>query len=307
MFDNEIVLFISESLIAASLGCAVAFIALLIINRSRLESEEWRDPQPIIFRIFKPLVQLFSHHIRMRMGQTYFEKIHQKIGTAGMTYTFLPEELVTLRFIFCALATAIAAFIFNSFDSIEARMLTLGIPVLGFFYPDIWLKDRITTRRTLIEKQFPFLMDLLILSMKAGLNYATSLAQTVDSLPQGPVKDEFSRYLRELKAGKNRREALLGLAKRVDVSSVSNFVAALNQADETGGEIGEVLKAQAIHRRIERFNLAEKKANQAPVKLLFPLVLFLFPVLFMIIAFVMAAKAVESGIAPQWMATLLGS
>lgn len=306
MFNNEIVLFISESLVAASLSCAVVFIALLVINRNRLDDEEWRDPQPIIFRIFRPLVQLFSHYIRMRMGQTYFEKIHQKIGTAGMTYTLLPEELLTLRFIFCAITSVFAVYIFNTFESIEARLLTLGLPVLGFFYPDIWLKDRIKTRRASIEKQFPFLMDLLILSMKAGLNYSTSLAQTVDSLPLGPVRDEFSRYLRELKAGKNRREALLGLAKRVEVPSVSNFVAALNQADETGGEIGEVLKAQATHRRVERFNLAEKKANQAPVKLLFPLVLFLFPVLFMIIAFVMAAKAVESGIAPQWLISLIG-
>lgn len=306
MFDNEIIRFVSAALIAVSISCTVIVVALLIINRRRLDDEEWRDPQPLIFRIFKPVIQLFSHHIRMRMGQTYFEKIHQKISTAGMTYTFLPEELVTLRFVFCALTALIAVFIFNTFDSLEARLLTSTLPVLGFFYPDIWLNDRIKTRRARIEKQFPFLMDLLILSMRAGLNYATSLVQTVDSLPLGPVKDEFSRYLRELKAGKNRREALVGLAKRVDVPSISNFVAAINQADETGGEIGEVLRAQAMHRRSERFNLAEAKANQAPVKLLLPLLLFLFPILIMIIAFVMAAKAVESGIAPQWLVSLLG-
>lgn len=283
-----------------------AFIVLLIKNRRKGDDEEWRDPQPLLFRIFKPLVQLFAHYVKSYMGESYTDKISKKIGTAGMTYTFLPEELITLRFIFAFIAGVLAVYIYANFESIEIRLVCTFLPLIGFFYPDIWLNDHIKMRRTRIEKQFPFLMDLLVLSMKSGLNYATSLAQTVESLPKGPVKEEFSKYLRELKAGKNRREALTSLAKRVEVPSISNFVAALNQADESGGEIGDVLQAQAVHQRVNRFNLAEKKANQAPVKLLLPLVMFLFPVLFMIIGFVMAAKAVDSGVAPVWLVSLLG-
>lgn len=306
MFNNQMLLFFSSLLPALSAGCGIAFLILLVINR-RKSDDEWRDPQPIIFRIFRPLVQLFSHYVKNSMGRTYFKRIQKKISHAGMTYTLLPEELITLRFVFASLALLIAIAIQTISSSIEARLTGVIIVVLGFFYPDIWLKDCISRRQEKIEKQFPFLMDLLVLTMRAGLNYSTSLIQTIESLPMGPVKEEFSRYLRELKAGKNRREALTDLAERIKVPSVSNFVSALNQADETGGEIGEVLSAQARQQRIERFNLAEKKANQAPIKLLFPLVVFLFPVLFMIIAFIMAVKSAESGIAPQWLSALLGA
>ncbi len=304
MFSNPSLMY-SIILISASTASGAAFIILLIYNRRRVDEDQWRDPQPVIFRMFNPLVQLFAHYIRIRMGQAYFEKIHKKIRHAGMTYSLLPEELVTLRFIFSAITACFSIYILTEFDSFESKVIALGIPVIGFFYPDIWLKDHTTTRQSLIEKQFPFLMDLLTLSMRAGLNYATSINQTIESLPEGPVKEEFSRYLRELKAGKNRRDALDSLADRVNVPSVINFVAALKQADETGGEIGEVLKAQSVQRRAERFNEAEKKANQAPVKMLLPLIFFLFPVLIMIIVFVMATKTVDSGIAPLWMVNLL--
>lgn len=306
MFDNTFVLFASSVFIVVAAGCMFALLVLLINNRRKSDEEEWRDPQPVLFRIFKPLVQLFAHYVKSFMGEGYTEKISKKISTAGMTYTFLPEELITLRFIFAFITAVLAVYIYVNFVSIEIRVVASFLPFVGFFYPDIWLNDRIKMRRTRIEKQFPFLMDLLVLSMKSGLNYATSLAQAVESLPKGPVKEEFSKYLRELKAGKNRREALNSLAKRVEVPSVSNFVAALNQADESGGEIGDVLQAQAAHQRVNRFNIAEKKANQAPVKLLLPLVIFLFPVLFMIIGFVMAVKAVDSGVAPVWLASFLG-
>ena len=305
MFDNFVILLLSKVFITLSIACAVLFLSLLIINRRNTEDDQWRDPQPVIFRIFKPLVQLFSHHVRMRMGQPFFERTHKKISHSGMTYSLLPEEMITLKIIFASITTVFAFFLFREINSFEARILVFGLPVLGFFFPDIWLRDRRVLRQALIEKQFPFLLDLLVLSMRAGMNYATSLNQTVDSLPQGPVKEEFLRYLRELKAGKNRREALDSLSDRMGVASVNNFVAALKQADETGGEIGDVLKAQAAQRRIERFNNAEKKANQAPVKMLLPLIAFLFPVLFMIIIFVMATKAVDSGIAPFWLTRLL--
>ncbi len=203
----------------------------------------------------------------------------------------------------------ISYFMFSSSSSasLEFTLFILAIVPLGYFYPDIWLNDKINGRRRRVAKEFPFLLDLLVLSMRAGLNYSTSLGQAISNLPDGPVKDEFGKLLREIRAGKIRRDALTDLAKRMNIKSIHNFVAALNQAEETGGEIVDVLTLQAEQRRVERFNEAEAAANKAPVKMLLPLVLFLFPIIFMLIAFVLVVKMAETGFLPDIMMKLLMS
>jgi tight adherence protein C len=131
--------------------------------------------------------------------------------------------------------------------------------------------------------------------MKAGLNFIAALEQAVGSLREGPVKQEFSRYLRESRAGLSRRAALDRLATRVMLPAVTNFVAAVSQAEQTGGSLGDVLADQTRQRRQERFLRAEKLANQAPVKMLFPLIALLFPTTFIIIGFPIVIQLLEAG------------
>ncbi|MVF12527.1 type II secretion system F family protein [Ketobacter sp. MCCC 1A13808] len=300
-----------SSILLTSLALAVgafALIRLFLMTRPK-EDEDWRDPPPLIYKIFKPVVRLFSGDIRSIIPEKTYEKIQVKLSTGGMNYAIMTEEFFTLKLICLVVGIFISYVLFSSSadSSLEVKMVIIGIGPLGYFYPDIWLNDKIKGRRRRVAKEFPFLLDLLVLSMRAGLNYSTSLGQAISNLPEGPVKEEFGKLLREIRAGKIRRDALTDLAKRMNIKSIFNFVAALNQAEETGGEIVDVLTMQAEQRRVERFNEAEAAANKAPVKMLLPLVMFLFPIIFMLIAFVLVVKMAETGFLPDIMMKLLMS
>ena len=292
-------------------GAALGVFALLrLILRTRpKESEEWRDPPPIIFKMFKPVVRLFSSEVRRLMSDRLYQRTQTRLSAGGMNYAIMSEEFVTLKIICMLVCVLISIVLFNGDQNFgpEIKSFLLFLGPLGFIYPDIWLKDKIAFRRRRVAKEFPFLLDLLVLSMRAGLNYSTSLSQAINSLPNGPVKDEFGKLLREIRAGKVRREALLDLAARMDINSVHNFVAAINQAEETGGEIVDVLTVQAEQRRTERFNHAEAAANKAPVKMLIPMMLFLFPIVFMLVGFIMMVKLAETNLLPDVLLRLLVS
>ncbi len=284
-------------------------LALLFMRTRPRENEEWRDPPPLIYKLFKPIVRLFASEVRRALSDQSYQRIQSRLSAGGVNYAIMAEEFQTLKFV-CMLFAGLMSFLLyhsgNQFGP-EIRAFLVLLPPLGFLYPDIWLRDRIAYRRRRVAKEFPFLLDLLVLSMKAGLNYSTSLGQAIASLPDGPVKDEFGKLLREIRAGKIRRDALLDLAARMDINSVHNFVAAINQAEETGGEIVDVLTVQAEQRRAERFNEAEAMANKAPVKMLLPMMLFLFPIVFMLVGFIMVVKLAEGNMLPEFLLRLLVS
>ena len=131
--------------------------------------------------------------------------------------------------------------------------------------------------------------------MKGGLTLTAAIEQAVEQSREGPVREEFSRFLRDVRTGTLRKIGFDRLATRVVSPAVASFVAAVTQAEESGGALSEALADQARQRRQERFLRAEKLANQAPVKMLFPLIALLFPVTFIIIGFPIAVQLVESG------------
>lgn len=296
-------------LIAMGTAFGAFSLALLFMRTRPKENEEWRDPPPLIYKLFKPIVRLFSSEVRRILSDQAYQRIQSRLSAGGVNYAIMAEEFQTLKFVCMVFAGVMSFLLYHSGSQFgpEIRMFLVLLPPLGFLYPDIWLRDRIAYRRRRVAKEFPFLLDLLVLSMKAGLNYSTSLGQAIASLPDGPVKDEFGKLLREIRAGKIRREALLDLAVRMDINSVHNFVAAINQAEETGGEIVDVLTVQAEQRRAERFNEAEAMANKAPVKMLLPMMLFLFPIVFMLVGFIMVVKLAEGNMLPEFLMKLLVS
>ena len=290
-----------------AIGVGVFALLKLIIRTRPKDSEEWRDPPPLIYKLFKPIIRLFSADVRRLLSEKGYTRLQHRLSAAGMNYAIMAEEFATLKII-CALVAALTAgYLYYTVSDIgaEVQLFLLVLGPLGYFYPDIWLRDKMTIRRRRVAKEFPFLLDLLVLSMRAGLNYSTSLGQAISSLPEGPVKDEFGKLLREIRAGKVRRDALLDLAARMDINSIHNFVAAINQAEETGGEIVDVLSIQAEQRRAERFNEAEAAANKAPVKMLLPMMMFLFPIVFLLVGFIMVVKLAESNLLPDVLLRLL--
>lgn len=165
----------------------------------------------------------------------------------------------------------------------------------GAAYPLLWLRDKVRVRRHSIVRALPFDLDLLTLSVEAGMDFVAALAKVVEKGRKGPLADELATVLKELKLGKTREEALRNLAARVGVPTLTSFVQALIQADRMGTPLGKVLRILSSQMRAERTQRAEKLANEAPVKLLFPLICFIFPTLFLMLFGPIAYQMISGG------------
>jgi len=159
---------------------------------------------------------------------------------------------------------------------------SLGL-VGGAAYPLLWLRDRMRVRQRAIVRGLPYAIHLLTLAVEAGLDFTAALAKVVEKGPKGPLAEELSVAIRELRMGKTREDALRQLARRVDLPPLTSFVQALVQADRMGTPLGKVLRVLSTQMRMERTQRAEKLANEAPVKLVLPLVFFIFPTLFLVL------------------------
>jgi tight adherence protein C len=160
---------------------------------------------------------------------------------------------------------------------------SLPVALLGASVPLLWLEDQVKKRQLQIARALPWTLDLLTLSVEAGLDFTAALSKVVEKGRAGPLRDELHRVLNQLKMGKTREEALKNMAARVGLPPLTSFVHALVQADRMGTRLGAVLRNQSTWLRNERTQRAEKRASEAPVKLLFPLVVFIFPTVFMIL------------------------
>lgn len=281
--------------ITLSLGMLISSIGIIWTLRSQRGSEDWRDKPALLFKLTRPFVNLFVERIDLPPEQ--YQSIKDRLDAGGVSYAIRPEEFIATRRVSVLVAVALFIYFYRNLDlqGYKLALAALIIPV-GFYYPDIWLRDTIKRRHSLIEKQFPFFLDLLVLSMRAGLNFSSSMAHSVEKMAPGPVREEFSRLIRESRTGIPRKRSLIDIGKRVAMPAVTNFVSVVNQAEEVGGELGEVLAAQAEQRRKERFLKAEKLANQAPMKMLFPLIGFLFPITFVIVMFPIIIKGRDMGL-----------
>lgn len=199
----------------------------------------------------------------------------KKLVAAGMPYGLDAEGLVVLKYAFmCALALA-GLFLAN-----VTAAAALGI--VGYLVPDIMLNAWKNERQNKILKDLPDILDMLSVSVEAGLGFDAALQRVVEKI-KGPLSEEFRQALNEIKLGKPRREALKDLAVRVEVDDVSTFISSLIQADQLGVSIANVLRVQADQVREKRRQRAEEKAQKAPIKILIPLVFFIFPAIFVIL------------------------
>jgi tight adherence protein C len=163
------------------------------------------------------------------------------------------------------------------------RLLILfGPPLLGFFGPDAWLRRHIDERKSSMQKALPDTLDLLVISVEAGLGFDSALARVVQTVP-GALSEEFFRMLQETRVGVSRRDAMRHLLDRTDLDELRSFLLAMMQAEAFGVTIARVLRVQADEMRVKRRQRAQEKAFAAPVKLVFPLVFCIFPSLFIVL------------------------
>ncbi|MFI5262063.1 MAG: type II secretion system F family protein, partial [Candidatus Limnocylindrales bacterium] len=179
---------------------------------------------------------------------------------------------------------ALALLIFGVLQSNFVFGLVSGLVglALGFVLPEYWLNRRIRARNKAILLAIPDTLDLLTISVRAGLGFDAALGRVVEKTT-GPLADEFRRGLAEIRLGSARRDALRGIVARTNVPALANFIGAIIQAEQLGVSISKVLQVQSEQLRIERRQRAEEAAAKAPIKMLFPLVGCIFPSLFIVI------------------------
>ncbi len=161
-------------------------------------------------------------------------------------------------------------------------LLLVILAAVGFFGPDLWLSRRIAARRKAMSLALPDVLDMLTISVEAGLGFDAALSKVIKNF-QGPLSQEFFRFLQETQLGRSRRDAWRNLAERTNLPEINSFVLAVLQADVFGVSISQVLRVQADEMRTKRRQRAEEIAMKAPVKVVFPLVLCIFPALIIVI------------------------
>ncbi len=282
---------------ALAAGLSLALVAWVVSRLAAAVPEQdrtWFDPPPLGYRMLWWPVQWLAHYLEPWLPAARQTAGLTRLRIAGLDFALSPAQFLAGRLLWALIAGLIAAWVADSFRLPSLWPFVLGA-VFGFVYPAIWLRDRIELRRRQSLKSLPFMLDLITLCVESGLNLTGAIGQAVDKGPAGALKDEFARLLRDVRAGKPRAEALRELAARMDMPAISNFVATLIQAEATGMSLGPILRAQADQRRVERFARAEKLAMEAPVKLLFPLIFFIFPCVFAILMFPIVMKFLASG------------
>jgi len=284
---------IRETLTVISFGASIALIAwtLYAIGRgiggrapAERTSREIRDRWVhLLLLLAEPLGDLLEAH-QKRSGSFILQKIldhyDQQVRTAGMSDTLRASEvlaMIPLAGIFGFLL-GIAAYAMAPYP-----VLIAIFGVLGLIVPPIWLRDQAKRRQEEIAESLPFAIDLLTLMTAAGLDFTIALERISLKLGRNALGQEFAATQREIQMGKNRSEAMRNLAARANLLDMSALCSAIVQADELGAGFGATLRIQAEQIRISRAQAVEKKALEAPVKILFPLIVFLFPTTFVII------------------------
>jgi len=292
----------NQLLVALMIGVAfVLFVAALLHNVMRLRAEvpeedrEYLDPLPRVLRILWPLVRLVDYRICRLTPQQLLAGPAESLRLSGLLYLMSPTQFIALCLVSMMGFAAATVAVLSAAD-LFSWLPVAGTAALGFVYPRIWLKESLKKRQKQILRALPVYLDFLTMSIEAGLNMAGAIAQAVAKGPAGPLKNEFSFVLRDLRAGLTRAEALRRMEARILIPQVSSFVSAVVQAERMGASLGATFRAQAEQRRVERFQQAEKLAMEAPVKLIFPLVVFIFPITFLVLMFPIAMKFMESGV-----------
>lgn len=214
----------------------------------------------------------------------YTDKVRGRLTASGNSSADAVDRFIAIKVIGFALAPVA---IILTFGVLKMSGLT-GLMVAGLlaavmvYGPDAILNRRVEERQREIQQMLPDVLDLLVISVEAGLGFEQALDRTVGSVP-GALTQEFGRMLGEVRAGSSRADAMRAMEKRTDVPELRSFVLAILQADTFGVSIGRVLRAQADEMRIKRRQMAQERAQKAPVKMMIPMVFCVFPALFVVV------------------------
>jgi tight adherence protein C len=246
--------------------------------------QELELQQPFFDRTIKPLAGRLSGTVARITSSSFTERTEKRLAMAGNPGDMKVADWLGIKAIVAGVGFGFMFIVFGVLAGQIGQGLLLGLVGLGIGYlaPEFWLGRRVRARQKGILLQIPDALDLLTISVRAGLGFDAALGKVVEKL-KGPLVDEFRRALAEVRVGKARRDALRDIVPRTEVQPLTNFISAIIQAEQLGVSISKVLQVQSEQLRIERRQRAEEQAAQAPIKMLFPLVGCIFPSLFVVI------------------------
>src|SRR5882762_81023 len=287
-----------ELLIPALIAIAVTLVVIStrqIVTEVPNDDRRYMDPPPRFYRLTWPLVRLVAHYCGWAVTEATASRIHMALRRAGQDYTLTPAQFFAGKLVASAMFGAGLGWITSKMGQGALAGDVAGV-VFGFFMPELWLSDMTKGRNLKILKRLPSFLDIVTMAVEAGMNLSTALQKSVEKMPSGPLLVEINRLLREVRAGKPRTDAMRDMAARLDFGPINSVVSALVQGEMMGSSLGPILRAQSEQRRTERFQRAEKLALEAPVKMLGPLILCIFPCTFIVLAFPIAVQLMRSGI-----------
>jgi tight adherence protein C len=240
--------------------------------------------KPVRERAIEPILGGLTGLGRSFTPVGYLDKVRKKFTTAGRSAPDAVDRFLAVRAVCFVLmpivvVVMLAVLHMTSLAGILITGLLLVVLAIG---PDSWLNRLVEERKHQIQVTLPDVLDLLVISVEAGLGFEQALDRVIASVP-GPLTQEFARMLGEVRAGATRAAAMRALDDRCDVPELRSFVMAILQADTFGVSIGRVLRTQGAEMRVKRRQLAQERAQKAPVKMLIPMVFCVFPALFVVV------------------------
>lgn len=290
---------IAVSLFGAAIGLVIWTVASQAHEKSVVrdslrqlddyEIDNVRDQEllnPLSERALVPVLGALTNVGRRLTPVGYVDSVRHKFVLSGRSSSDEVDRFLAMRVITVVMVPVSLWFFYGlnplGFQGKSQMGVALLVVLVLLVGPDAKLNRAVEERQKSIQRGLPDIIDLLVISVEAGLGFEQALDRTIRSVP-GPLSDEFIRMLGEVRAGSTRAEAMRALDARVEVAEIRSFVLAILQADTFGVSIGRVLRSQAEEMRIKRRQLAQERAQKAPVKMLIPMVFCIFPALFTIV------------------------
>jgi tight adherence protein C len=259
-------------------------LAELSARDEMLTLEEIELSQRFFERIILPFFNRVGQFASRFTPQATLQSARKKLDMAGNPMQMDPAFFLALRFILALIFGGLILFIYFIGDRNMAQGLGFAalFTVLGFFFPDLWLSGRISARQKLVFRAMPDALDLLTICVEAGLGFDSAMSRVHDKW-ENDLALELGRVIQEIRLGKLRRDALRDMAERLGVAEMTSFVAAVIQSEQLGVSMAKVLRIQSDQMRVRRRQMAEEEAHRAPIKMVFPIALLIFPSLLLIL------------------------
>jgi tight adherence protein C len=250
-------------------------------------------------RVIYPLARKLGELAIRFTPQNALQDISKKLELAGSPAKLDPTMILAMQFIAGFIFGGLVALVFSvgtlTWPASRVLLVTIAFAGLGFYFPQLWLSSKITRRQKEIRKAMPDALDLLTICVEAGLGFDAAMSKVSEKW-QTELSLAFARAIREMQLGKMRREALRDMADRIGLSEMTSFVAAVIQSEMLGVSMSKVLRIQSDQMRIKRRQLAEEEAHKAPIKMLIPMGLLIFPSLMIVLLTPAALKLMHSAL-----------